>query len=27
VRLGLRSVPDVADVSEAIARVEGDDHR
>jgi hypothetical protein len=27
VRLGLRSVPEVADVSEAIARVEGDDHR
>jgi hypothetical protein len=27
VRLGLRSIPDIADVSEAITRAEGDDHR
>jgi hypothetical protein len=27
VRLGLRSIPDIADVSEAITRAEGDTHR
>lgn len=27
VHLGLRSTPDIADVSETIARAEGDDHR